>query len=118
MNRHLQHAAIPALRWTVGLVVLLQSCRFVFSGSAAQAFAKIGLPLWVRPALGGTEALAAGLFLVPAARVVGGYALLVIFGVATLIHILHGWYDVGAFAVYAMAVLVCITPGCGLQRSA
>ena len=118
MNRQPEHAAIPALRWTVGLVVLLESCRFAFSGSAAHAFANTGLPLWIRPALGGTEALAAVLFLVPAARAVGGYALLVIFGVATVIHVLHGWYDVGALVVYAMAVLVCIPRGAGVQQGA
>jgi hypothetical protein len=108
MSRRLERPAIPALRWTVGLVVLLESCLFAFSASAAHAFAKTGLPLWVRPALGGTEALAALLFLIPPSRVAGGYALLIILGLATLIHLLHGWYDVGALVVYAMAVLVCI----------
>jgi hypothetical protein len=108
MRRQLETAAIPALRWTVGVVVLLESCRFAFSTAAVHAFANSGLPLWIRPVLGGTEALAALLFLVPPARAIGGVALLVIFGVAVLIHLLHGWYDVGALVVYAMAVLACL----------
>lgn len=118
MNRQLELAAIPALRWTVGLVVLLESCRFAFSASAAHAFARTGLPLWIRPVLGGTEALAALLFLVPAARAVGGYALVVVLGLATLVHVLHGWYDVGALVVYGMAVWVCISRGAEGHRGA
>jgi hypothetical protein len=118
MKGQLEAAAIPALRWTVGVVVLLESCRFAFSTTAAHAFAKSDLPLWIRPVLGGTEALAALLFLVPPARAVGGVTLLVIFGAAVLVHLLHGWYDVGALVVYAMAVLVClprVTRNAGVQ---
>jgi hypothetical protein len=48
------------------------------------------------------------LFLVPAASLVGGYALVIIFFLAAVIHILHGWYDVGALVVYAIAVLACV----------
>ena len=108
MNERAQRLAIPGLRWSVGLVVLLQSLEFVFSEPAAKAFAHTGLPAWIRPVLGGVEMLAALVFLVPAATLVGGYALLMVFVVAVLIHILHGWYDVGALVVYAMAVFACI----------
>lgn len=108
MNDRMKKLAVPALRWSVGLVVLLESCQFAFGTSAARAFAMTGLPQWIRPALGSTEMVAAILFLVPAASVAGGYALLVIFLLAAVIHILHGWYDVGALVVYGMAVLVCI----------
>jgi uncharacterized membrane protein YphA (DoxX/SURF4 family) len=109
MNDRLKKIAVPALRWSVGLVVLLESCQFAFGTSAMRSFAKTGLPTWIRPALGSTEIVAAILFLVPAASVAGAYALLVIFLLAAVIHILHGWYDVGALVVYGMAVLVCMT---------
>ena len=108
MNDRMKKLAVPALRWSVGLVVLLESCQFAFGSSATRAFAMTVLPQWIRPALGSTEIVAAILFLVPAASVAGGYALLVIFLVAAAIHILHGWYNVGALVVYGMAVLVCI----------
>jgi hypothetical protein len=117
MKRQLETASIPALRWTVGVVVLLESCRFAFSTTAAHAIAKSGLPLWVRPVLGGTEALAALLFLVPPARAIGGVALLVIFGVPVLVHLLHVWYDVGALVVYAMAVVACLPRAAGIWGS-
>jgi hypothetical protein len=107
MNSRFARLSIPLLRWTLGLVVLLESCQFIFSTSAAHFFAKTGMPSWFRPALGGVEAIAAVLFLVPFTAQVGSYLLLVIFGLAALIHLLHGQYDVGGLAVYAMAVLVC-----------
>ena len=108
MNERLRKIALPGLRWSLALVVLWESWEFVFGHSALRAFAKTGLPLWIRPLLGGAEILAAVLFLVPAASLVGGYALLIVFFLAAVIHILHGWYDVGALVVYSMAVLACM----------
>ncbi len=103
--------AISGLRWVLGLVVLLESVHFVLSPAAQ--FAKTGLPLWLRPALGGSEVVAAILFLVPVASAVGGYALLFIFAVAAGIHFLHGQFDVGNLFIYAMATLVCLAYGSG-----
>jgi hypothetical protein len=108
MNARLMKSSIPLLRWTVGLVVLLESCLFVFSDSAAHFLAKAGLPFWIRPVLGGAEIIAVILFLVPFTALIGGYLLLVIFVLAALLHILHGQYDVGSLVVYAVAVLVCL----------
>jgi len=107
MNANLTRASIPLLRWTLGLVVTLQSFEFVFSTSAAHFFAKAGLPTWIRPVLGGAEIIAAVLFLVPFTTVIGSYLLFVIFGLATLVHMLHGQYGVEGLLVYAVAVLVC-----------
>lgn len=109
MSPALKRISVPLLRWALGLVVLAQSLQFAFSPSAAHFFAKTGLPLWVRPALGVTEALAAVLFLLPATMVFGSYLLLVIFALAALLHILHGQLDVSGLVVYAVAVLVCLS---------
>ena len=109
MNERLRKIALPGLRWSLALVVLWESWEFVFGHSALRAFAKTGLPPWIRPLLGGCEIVAAVLFLVPAASLVGGYALLIVFFLAAVIHILHGWYDVGALVVYSMAVLACMS---------
>ena len=51
--------------------------------------------------------LAAFLFLVRRTVVVGGYFLIVIFGLAAVVH-LHGWFDVGGLVVYAAATLTVI----------
>jgi hypothetical protein len=122
MNARLTRFSIPLLRWTLGLVVLLESCQFLFSNSAAHFLAKAGLPSWIQPVLGGAEIVASVLFLVPVTTVIGSYFLLVIFGLAALVHILHGQYEVGGLVVYAVAVLVCLahatnqTPEAGHER--
>jgi putative oxidoreductase len=108
MNASLTRYSIPLLRWILGLVIILESFEFVFSNSAAHFLAKTGLPFWIRPVLGGTEIIAAILFLVPFTAAIGSYLLLVVFGLAALIHILHGQYEVGGLIVYAVAVLVCM----------
>jgi len=109
MNAYLTRYSIPFLRWTLGLVVILESCQFVFSKSAAHFLAEAGLPRWIRPVLGGAEIIAAILFLAPVTSLIGGYALLVIFGMAALVHHLHGQFGVEGLVLYAAAVLVCIT---------
>jgi uncharacterized membrane protein YphA (DoxX/SURF4 family) len=108
MNPRLQVHTISLLRWTLGLVVLWQPYQFVASGEAAAHFARIGFPQWVRHALGGAEIVAAVLFLLPAASRIGGSLLLVIFGLAALIHLLRGTYDVTTLVVYSAATLVCL----------
>jgi hypothetical protein len=63
----------------------------------------------IRLVLSGSEMLAAALFLVPATTVAGAYLLLGIFGLAIIIHALHG--DVSGMEtliVYAAAVLVSV----------
>ncbi len=96
--------AISILHWSVGVVILIESCLFVFSASRAHAFAESGIPHLIRPVLGGAEIIAVLLFLIPPTRTIGGYALLVIFALAALIHILHGQPDIGGLVVYAAAV--------------
>jgi hypothetical protein len=108
MNANHARLSIPLLRWTLGVVVMLESCQFVFSTTAAHFLAKAGLPSWIRPVLGGAEIIAAVLFLVPFTAVFGSHLLLVIFGLAALVHISHGQYEVGGLVVYAVAVLVCL----------
>jgi hypothetical protein len=102
-NHRLKNA-LSILYWSTSLVVFVESCLFVFSASRGHALAKSGIPHLIRPILGGAEIIAALLFLIPPARMIGGYALLVIFALAALIHVLHGQPDVGALVTYAAAV--------------
>jgi hypothetical protein len=67
------------------------------------AFAKTGLPNFVRLALAWTEMAAAILFLIPRATMAGGWFLIAVLVSAIVIHLLHGWLDVGALVVYAAA---------------
>jgi hypothetical protein len=109
MNSALAKKSVPLLRWVLGLVVILESGRFVFSTGAAHFLQKTGLPAWIQPALGISEAVAALLFLLPFTALVGSCLLLVIFVLAALLHVLHGQIDVGGLLVYAAAVLVSMT---------
>ena len=109
MNRGLKTMAIPGLRWTLGLIVLLQAFHFAFSPSAIHHFAQTGFPRWIRPALAGSEITAALLFLMPAASVAGSYLLLFISAIAIVVHFHRGQFDVGALIVYGTAAIVFIT---------
>ncbi|MBZ5653695.1 MAG: hypothetical protein LAO56_00295 [Acidobacteriia bacterium] len=95
--------ALCILQWVLGLVILAESARFAFSPGAAHAFARTGLPDFIRLTLAWAEIAAAILFLVPRATVVGGWFLIVVLGAAIALHLLHGWFDVGALAVYVAA---------------
>jgi len=91
------------LQWTLGLVVLAESAAFALSPASAHAFTKTGLPNFVRLALAWTEMAAAILFLIPRATIAGGWFLIAVLVAAIVIHLLHGWLDVGALVVYAAA---------------
>lgn len=107
MSQQLRNT-ITGLRWTVGLVVLYESCLLAFEPGRIRAFEHSGLPHFIRPFLAGSEVLAAALFLVPGTKVAGSYCLLIVFAFAGAMHLLHGQYDVGSLVVYGMAVVVCL----------
>jgi hypothetical protein len=97
-------SAMLLLRWVLGLVILGQSAWFLFSQSAASGFAKTGLPDFVHLGLGWAEMIAAVMFLIPQVAIAGGWFLIGVLGFAVVVHVLHGWYDVGALVIYATAV--------------
>ena len=103
----MSHQPFPiiALRWALGLAVLVEALHFALSPAMAAHFVRTGLPLWIRPMLAWLEAVAAILFLLPATRRGGGYALLLTFVVAVALHLHLGDYGVGALIVYAAAVI-------------
>jgi len=101
-------SAMIALRWILGLVLLAESVRFAFSASAAATFAKTGLPQVVHLGLAWTEMLAAVIFLIPRTVIIGGWLLISVLAFAIVVHLLHGWYDVGALLVYAAATWAVI----------
>jgi hypothetical protein len=48
------------------------------------------------------------LFLMPRATVVGGWFLIGVIASAIVLHLLHGWFDVGVLVVYAVGTWVVI----------
>ena len=116
MTQSAQDCSIRILQWTVGIVVLVQSCLLAFEPGRIHSFAKTGFPHWIRLALAWPEIVAAILFLVPATSKIGAWVLLAIFGVAALLHLLHGQYDVSTLLVYAAGVFVVWHAGGSASR--
>jgi hypothetical protein len=107
MNPTLKKWAVPALHWILGVSIFLESVHTAASSGAIHHFAKLGIPPWVPRVLGSVEAIAAILLLIPVTTIAGGYALLVIFALAAVIHLLHGQHDeILGLLLYAAAVLV------------
>jgi uncharacterized membrane protein YphA (DoxX/SURF4 family) len=100
--------AIMALRLVLGLVVLVQSFIFLYSGQSGRFLASHGLPDAIRVILGWSEVVAAILFLLPPTVVAGAWFLLLVFCAATALHIAHGQFEVGGLLVYSVAVLVVL----------
>jgi thiosulfate reductase cytochrome b subunit len=108
MNDGRMRTALLVLQWVLGLVILVESAVFVFSPGAAHAFARTGLPNFVRHGVGGMEMAAAVLFLIPRATVAGGWLLVAVLSLAIVVHLLHGWFDVGGLVVYLVATWAAI----------
>jgi hypothetical protein len=102
--------AIRELHWTVGLVVLLESCRtFLGAHAGLHSAGHAGALALVRLALSGAEMVAALLFLAPVTTLVGGHALLAIFALAIGIHGLHGeFWGLEILVLYGTAVFVSL----------
>lgn len=109
MTQEANKLARAGLQWSIGLVLIYECSRLVFSAGARHSVETTHLPQWLRVAIGSVELLGAILFLIPPAVVTGGRLLLATFGVAAVIHILHGQADVGYLVIYAMAVLTVMT---------
>lgn len=109
MTQDAHKLARTGLQWSLGLVLIYEGSRLLFSVRAVHSFESTHLPQWFRVAIGSVELLGAILFLIPPVVVAGGRVLLSTFGVAAIIHILHGQPDVGYLMIYAMAVLTVTT---------
>jgi len=91
-----------ALRWTLGIVILIEAVLFLLPG-AAHDFARSHMPAFVRMVLAGGEIAGSILILIPKTKISGAWLLLAVFVMAILLHLLHGMYNVGNLAVFAAA---------------
>jgi hypothetical protein len=103
MNNDRARYGLVALQWVLGLVIFIQAAMLAFSPASAQAFARNGLPNFIRLALAWAEMAAAVVFLFPRATIAGGWFLLLVLASAVVLHLLHGWLDVGGLLIYAAA---------------
>jgi hypothetical protein len=109
MSSQTHKCAIVGLRWSVSVVVIIESVRLLYSKLAIHQFAETGHAPWIRLALATAEIGGAVLFLIPALSFVGGATLIGVFTFAFLLHVLHSQFYVGNLITYGMAVLVCMT---------
>lgn len=109
MKMSSNNLARSGLQWSLGLVIIYESSRLLFSDAAAHALAKTQLPHVIVQAIAVVELLGAILFLIPPTLVAGGRLLLAAIGIAAVVHILHGQPDIGYLIIYAMGVLTVIT---------
>ena len=101
--------AIRCLHWTVGIVVLIESIETFRAAHSLHTAGHAGTLIAIRLVLSGCETIAALLFLIPATSVVGGLALLMIFGLAIAIHALHGDFrGLEILVLYGAAVYVSL----------
>jgi len=100
--------ALLVLQWVLGFIILAEAAGFAFSPTSARSFAKTGMPDFIRLALAWGEIGAAILFLIPRTIVTGGWLLIAVLACAVVLHMLHGWWDVGALLVYAAATWAVI----------
>src|SRR5215470_984675 len=103
MNSNRARCAMIALQWTLGLVILVESSLFAFAPGSAHAFANTGLPDVIRLVVAYAEIGAAVLFLLPRTLVAGAWLLIGVLAFAIVLHLLHGWWNVGALLVYGVA---------------
>jgi len=104
--------ASTGLQYSLGLVLIYECSRLLFSSATAHSLEKAHLPHVLVQAIAAVELVGAILFLIPPTVLAGGRLLLATFVVAAVVHILHGQPDVGYLVIYAMAVLT-ITTGRG-----
>lgn len=109
MNPAPTHLARTGLQWSLGLVLIYECSRLLFSPAAAHAVAKSHLPHLLVEIIAAVELLGAILFLIPPTVVAGGRLLLAAIAVAAVVHLLHGQPDIGFLIIYAMAVLTVTT---------
>jgi DoxX-like family len=109
MSHEANRLARTGLQYSLGLVLIYESSRLVFSSAAAHALEKAHLPHALVRAIALVELLGAILFILPPTVLAGGRILLATFLVAAVVHLLHGQPDVGYLIIYAMAVLTITT---------
>jgi uncharacterized membrane protein YphA (DoxX/SURF4 family) len=102
MAENRTHIALTGLRWTLGVVILIEAVLFVLP-SAAHSFARTHMPNAVRFVLGWGEIVGCFLMLIPRTAIRGAWFLFAVFLLAIAIHLLHGAYNVGNVVIYAAA---------------
>ena len=102
MSEHRLKCALIGLQWALGIVILIEAILFLMP-SAHHSFTETHIPHALRLILGWGEIIGCVLMLIPLTTVRGAWLLASLFGLAILIHLLHGMYNVGNLLIYVAA---------------
>jgi len=109
MSAHRIRSHLSILQWVLGFVILAEAAIFAFSPAAAHSFARTGMPNAIRWILAWGEIAAVILFLIPQTVIAGGWFLVAVLGFAIIVHLLHGWWNVGSLVIYALVAWTVIS---------
>jgi len=96
-----------ALHLALGALLLGQAAFLVLHRPAAEAFARMGLPDWVRLLLAWAEIIAAALFLWPRTLRIGGSLLILVLLGAIALHLGRGEFP-APLVIYILVILTFI----------
>ena len=102
MSEQRMKTALTGLRWTFGLVILIEAILFLMPG-ARHDFSQTHMPDGLRLVLGWGEIIGCVLLLMPRTAARGAWILAGTFVLAMIIHLLHGMPNVGTLAIYTAA---------------
>jgi uncharacterized membrane protein YphA (DoxX/SURF4 family) len=102
MSEQRMKAALTGLRWTLGVVILIEAILFLMPG-ARQDFSQTHMPDVLRLVLGWGEIIGSILLLIPRTAARGAWMLAGTFVLAMIVHLLHGMPNVGTLAIYTVA---------------
>lgn len=94
---------LTVLRWSLGIVILIEAVLFLFSPAARHELARAHMPDAIRLFLGVGELAGAVFLMLPRTVSIGGWLLVFSFFAAIVIHLLHGMPNVGALVIYSAA---------------
>ncbi len=102
MSEQRRKAALTGLRWTLGVVILIEAILFLMP-DARHDFSQTHMPDVLRLVLGWGEIIGSILLLIPRTAARGAWILAGTFVLAIIVHLLHGMPNVGALAIYTVA---------------
>ena len=102
MSEQRMKTALTGLRWTLGVVILIEAILFLMPG-ARRDFSQTHMPDVLRLVLGWGEIIGSILLLIPRTAARGAWILAGTFALAIMVHLLHGMPNVGTLAIYTVA---------------
>ena len=108
MSEQPRKAALTGLRWTLGVVILIEAILFLMPG-ARHDFSQTHMPDVLRLVLGWGEIIGSILLLIPRTAARGAWILAGTFVLAIVVHLLHGMPNVGELAIYTAAAWALAT---------